>query len=425
MGAWLPANTLSNQHSDNNSNRHHCQFRATTSHTTATATAAMDIDDWQSIEDTGVTPASGMEQELEPPEESRPSDPEQIRLKLPSGSTLHIREVPAEKLQEAAPPAAAASGAAAAAAADSGRLWRAIVTNRRWNSTVQMLQNKLRQEERGANILRDAFTAAAEDFVLPGRLSQQDLEAKISHLASSAEQWSTWLEPVVERLRKPEKPTKQGQPSPADAELIEQAKSALLFAVCCVYGACTEGAEMSLESEAQMELVAVPASLQVVVKGQATLAFATTLLDKLVNEANLGYFDSVSFDMDLKGANRRHAELQTLAKQAARERQLYGRRRCKSDGDSEPLSAPGAAVVACTFTLRGSDSSVLKQMGDQAAQALRAEAAKRRKEEEEGGAGRGKMKKRKKHAAAAAGGGAQDKPTKLAAALAETLLTAE
>ena len=58
LGGWLPANTLSNQHNDNNSNKHHCQFRATTSHTTATATAAMDIDDWQSIEDTGVTPAS-------------------------------------------------------------------------------------------------------------------------------------------------------------------------------------------------------------------------------------------------------------------------------------------------------------------------------------------------------------------------------
>lgn len=337
--------------------------------------------------------------------ESQGSAGKQIRVQLPSGNTLNICELPVAAVSEAAPPTdASALGTAHA-------LWRVVNTNRRWSSTVQMLQNKLREDKRPANALRDAFLVAAEDAVLPGRISQQDLAAKVAELAAALAglpEW-TWLGPVVQQLQDTDKAsTKVQHASAPDSGPLEQAKLALLFAVCCVYSPSAGTDEVRDNCTAPV-LEAIPATFQLAVTGHATVAFGSCLLAELMDEQSTGVLTSVGLNLDFTAANRTRAELQAGAKQSAREQQLYGR----STGGS---ISPAPLIVPCTVTLRGPDCAALQRIGGKAAQALGVAAANRSR----AGAGSGTSKR---HAGAAqAGVAGEDRPTRLAAALADSLL---
>jgi hypothetical protein len=257
---------------------------------------------------------------------------------------------------------------------DSSKLWRAISTTRRWSSTIQMLQNQLREAKRPTNVLRDAFVVAAEDFILPGRLSQRKIAAKVAELAVACRglpEWA-WLCPVVGRLGNVEKPNDnaQGAASP-DTEALEQAKMALLFAVCCVYSP-DKGDIHAAHNDRAVE--AIPATFKLTVTGHATTAFGSRLLAELVDEQSAGLLTSVGVNMDFKAANRTHAALQACVKQSARKQQLFGR----SKGTP---TAPAPLTVPCTVTLEGPDYAALQRIGAKAAHTLRAEAAKRQRDD--------------------------------------------
>ena len=334
----------------------------------------------------------------------------QIRVQLPSGNTLDICERVAA-ISEAAPP----TDTDALDTDTAQTLWRVINTNRRWSSAVQMLQNKLREEKRPANVLRDAFLVAAQDTVLPGRISQHDLAAKLAELAvamAGLPEWA-WLEPVVKQLQRPDKPSTRAQhATTADGAHLQQAKLALLFAVCCVYSP-SSGVDTEVRDDCTAPVLeAIPASFQVAITGYTTVAFGSGLLVELMNEQSTGVLSSVGLNMDFTAVNRTRAELQERAKQSAREQQLYGRTK------SRPIP-PAPHIVPCTVTLRGPDFTALQRLADKAAQVLGAEAAKRRRAD----TGTGNSKRRA--GAAKTDVAAEDGPTVscLAAALADNLLT--
>lgn len=295
-------------------------------------------------------------------------EPEQQQQTEHSMVTRNTCERPATEVPEAAP-AKEADGVL-----DAMTLWQAMNTSRRWNSTVQMLQNKLRQDNRGTKTLRDAFIVAAEDFVLPGRLSQHDLKAKVAELAvvlQERPEWA-WLDPVVQRLDTTNKPDKKDKGpkhvTSVEAEAISQGKMALLFAICCVYNP-----EHHFESDGvDAVLEAIPARFQIAVTGQANITFGTGLLAELLSEQSTDQLTSIGFNVELASANRKRAEIQARVKQSARERQLYGQ------SMSVP-TPPEPLLVPCTFTLSGPDCAALKRVGDKVTQRLRADALKRQR----------------------------------------------
>lgn len=376
------------------------------------------MEDWESV-DPEQHPQTGAEAEppkqfeqaeqvepVKPRADKKPPTPRTtpIRVQLPSGSTLDICELTAGEtaISESATPTDAKAAPNAVA------LWRTMSTNRRWNSTVQMLQNKLREDKRPGNVLRDAFMVAAEDFVLPGRLSRQDLSAKTTTLAAAFRglpEWA-WLGPVVQRLDGPEK-----KAVASDDVALEQAKVALLFAICCIYSDDV-ALEHNLAGVESPVVEAVPATFEVTVTGHATIAFGSALLAQLVDEQSAGLLTSVGFNMDFTAANRGRAALQTRAKQSAREQQLYGR---KKDGPT----APGPLKVPCSVTLRGLDCAVLQRIADKAAEALRAEAAKRQRDDASGRSSRNSKRRTDTVMDHTSG---EDGPSRVATALANTLL---
>lgn len=371
------------------------------------------MEDWESVEQ-APAPAKQLE-EAEPGqpcshESRRPAVGQQIRVQLPSGCALDISELPPTGVSTLTP-APPMNGDTVAL--DSCKLWRAINTSRRWNSTIQMLQNKLREAKRPANVLRDAFAVAAEDFVLPGRLSQQELAAKIAELSVASRglpEW-VWLGPVVQRLEKAEKPQKKTQgdgstDASLDTEALEQAKVALRFAACCVY--MPDNGTSGLHADHNEPVVeAIPATFKLAVTGHATVAFGSSLLAELMDEQNAGLLTSVGVSMDFTAANCTRAALQASAKQSAREQQLYGRSR------GIP-SAPAPLPVPCTVTLQGSDYPALQRIGQKAAHTLKIGAAKRQREN----SGHSGSKRRARPATDDAVG----KDDRLAAALAASLL---
>jgi hypothetical protein len=236
-----------------------------------------------------------------------------------------------------------------------------------------MLQNKLREAKRPTNVLRDAFIVAAEDFILPGQLSQHKIAAKVTELTAAIRglpEWA-WLGPVVQRLEKVEEPNKHAQGASPETEALEQAKMALLFAVCCVYSP-DNGDIHADHNDGVVE--AIPATFKLAVTGHATVAFGSSLLAELMDEQSTGLLTSVGVNMDFTAANRTHAALQARAKQSAREQQLFGRSK------STP-TAPAPLTVPCTVTLEGPDCAALQRIGAKAAQTLRAEATKRQRDD--------------------------------------------
>ena len=344
------------------------------------------MEDWESIDSASEPAPKPMLEQAKRVEEAEPVatclDKEsqeaaagrQIRVQLPSGTSLDIYEQPRPGVS---PTRSTPSTNVDSEVLDSRKLWRAINTTRRWNSTIQMLHNKLREAKRPTNVLRNAFIVAAEDFVLPGRLSQHKIMAEVTELTAAFRglpEWA-WLGPAVQRLQKLEKPNKnaQGAASP-DTEALEQAKMALLFAVCCVYSPdkrdiCADHNDGVVE--------AIPATFKLAVTSRATIAFASSLLAELVDEQSTGLLTSVGVKMDFTAAKHTHAALQARAKQSAREQQLFGR----SNGTP---TAPAPLTVPCTVTLEGPDYAALQRIGAKAAQTLRTEAAKRQHDDDSG-----------------------------------------
>lgn len=259
-------------------------------------------------------------------------------------------------------------------------LWRSLVTDRRYSGTVQMIQNKLRDEKSPKDKLRTSFVAAATGYILPDKITRRALAALPS--MEIEEEWASALQPVVKRLGEPEKEKAGGGSSAkpersADLAGLEQAKSALLMAIWCIFSPDSIDDLLRDEEPSPVQLSAVPASLTVAVSGNTTLPCVSTLLAELA-EAGQGSIDGIDCSYDLREANRQRTEWQEAIKASARARQLYGRSAAAAE---EP---PAAATVPCTFTLRGTDSSALLRAGEHANKSLRAQqAAKRSRECEE------------------------------------------
>jgi len=374
------------------------------------------MEDWESIEG-APEPEPERAKQVEGSEPGQPcSDKEsqgattskQIRVQLPSGTSVAIRELcttVAPTLKHAPPTNVDA------AALDSSKLWRVINTSRRWNNTVQMLQNKLREAKRPPHVLRDAFAVAAEDFVLPEQRSKRELTAKISELVAALRGLSdwVWLGPVVQRLETAEKPSDKAQGGGSvNTKALEQAKVALLVAICCVYS--PDKGDNGLHTDYKDPAIeAIPAAFKLAVTGNATVPFGSSLLAELIDEQSAGLLTSISVSMDFTAANRTRAALQAGAKQTARERQLYGR----SMGTP---TTPAPLIVPCTVTLQGSDYPAMQRIGAKAAQTLRAETAKRQRDDS------GPSSSNTKRRASAVTDDASSKDRRLAAALADSLL---
>lgn len=98
-------------------------------------------------------------------------------------------------------------------------LWRSLVTDRRYSGTVQMIQNKLRDEKSPKDKLRTSFVAAATGYILPDKITRRALAALPS--MEIEEEWASALQPVVKRLGEPEK-EKAGGGSSAKPERSAQ-----------------------------------------------------------------------------------------------------------------------------------------------------------------------------------------------------------
>ena len=256
-------------------------------------------------------------------------------------------------------------------------LWRRLVTDRRYSGTIQMIQNKLREDKSPNDTLRKSFVAAATDYILPDKIPRQALAARACVM--EIDEWAAVLRPVLKRLSEPEKDKGGGgkaKPERSAAELasLEQGKSALLLAICCVFSPDSFD-DLKAQPDQPLELAAVPASFEVSVCGDATLPFASELLVDLV-QAGQGGIDNITCSYDLRKANRQRAERQERAKASARARQLHGR------GAAAAEEPPAAATVLCKFTLRGTDPSALLQAGKYATKFLR-DQAKRGLEDEQ------------------------------------------
>ena len=266
-----------------------------------------------------------------------------VRLALPSGALLDIRELtePAEQ-----PTADAEPEAETKAKAEAEASWRLLNTSRRWSGAVQQVSNQLRSEGRGAGGLKRSFLAATSRGYLP---AGADLEAMLANAPPA-------LEPLLRRLRAPAK---------AGEEQLAAAKRALLIAIGALFA--PEGAVPAVCRSVVTE--AVPASFAVTVEAEAAPAAAAGLISELVarGEARI---DSISLTVDLAEANKRRSAAAQESKDAARAALLFGR----------PLTGrerPADDAVPCVVTLKGPDPRCLAAVGEEIGRELRKGGAKR------------------------------------------------
>ena len=268
-----------------------------------------------------------------------------VRLALPSGALLDIRELtePAEQPTADAEPEAETKAKAEAEAEAS---WRLLNTSRRWSGAVQQVSNQLRSEGRGAGGLKRSFLAATSRGEVP---AGADLEAMLANAPPA-------LEPLLRRLRAPAK---------AGEEQLAAAKRALLIAIGALFA--PEGAVPAVCRSVVTE--AVPASFAVTVEAEAAPAAAAGLISELVarGEARI---DSISLTVDLAEANKRRRAAAQESKDAARAALLFGR----------PLTGrerPADDAVPCVVTLKGPDPRCLAAVGEEIGRELRKGGAKR------------------------------------------------
>ena len=270
-----------------------------------------------------------------------------VRLALPSGALLDIRELtePAEQ-----PTADAEPEAETKAKAEAEASWRLLNTSRRWSGAVQQVSNQLRSEGRGAGDLKRSFLAATSRGEVP---AGADLEAMLANAPPA-------LEPLLRRLRAPAK---------AGEEQLAAAKRALLIAIGALFA--PEGAVPAVCRSVVTE--AVPASFAVTVEAEAAPAAAAGLISELVarGEARI---DSISLTVDLAEANKRRRAAAQESKDAARAALLFGR----------PLTGrerPADDAVPCVVTLKGPDPRCLAAVGEEIGRELRKGGAKRPRDE--------------------------------------------
>ena len=225
-----------------------------------------------------------------------------VRLALPSGALLDIRELtePAEQPTADAEPEAETKAKAEAEAEAS---WRLLNTSRRWSGAIQQVSNQLRSEGRGAGGLKHSFLAATSGA---GKVpAGAELEAMLANAPPA-------LEPLLRRLRAPAKA--------GDEQFEPAAKQALLVAIGALFA--PEGAVPAVCRSVVTE--AVPASFAVTVEAEAAPAAAAGLISELVarGEARI---DSISLTVDLAEANKRRRAAAQESKDAARASLLFGR----------------------------------------------------------------------------------------------------
>ena len=271
-----------------------------------------------------------------------------VRLALPSGALLDIRELtePAEPTADDAEPEAETKAKAEAEAS-----WRRLNTSRRWSGAIQQVSNQLRSEGRGAGGLKHSFLAATSGA---GKVpAGAELEAMLANAPPA-------LEPLLRRLRAPAKA--------GDEQVEPAAKQALLVAIGALFA--PEGAVPAVCRSVVAE--AVPASFAVTVEAEAAPAAAAGLISDLVarGEARI---DSISLTVDLAEANKRRRASAQESKDAARAALLFGR----------PLTGrerPADDAVPCVVTLKGPDPRCLAAVGEEVGRELR-KAGKRPRDE--------------------------------------------
>ena len=271
-----------------------------------------------------------------------------VRLALPSGALLDIREL----TERAEPTADAEPEAETKAKAEAEASWRLLNTSRRWSGAIQQVSNQLRSEGRGAGGLKHSFLAATSGA---GKVpAGAELEAMLANAPPA-------LEPLLRRLRAPAK---------AGEEQFESAaKQALLIAIGALFA--PEGAVPAVCRGVVAE--AVPASFAVTVEAEAAPAAAAGLISDLVarGEARI---DSISLTVDLAEANKRRRASAQESKDAARAALLFGR----------PLTGrerPADDAVPCVVTLKGPDPRCLAAVGEEFERELRKGGAKRPRDE--------------------------------------------